>query len=198
MEAGATYIGLVFFPPSPRFLSVADAKWVAEAIPEAVTRVALTVDPTDEELEAILDAVPIDMLQLQGDETPERVTDVRRRFGRPVMKALGIGSAEDLAAIDVYAGVADQLLLDARPDGGLPGGNGNAFDWNLIRDRRWTRPWMLAGGLTPENVGEAIARTGATQVDVSSGVERQPGFKDPALVRAFIEAAVAATEPVIG
>jgi phosphoribosylanthranilate isomerase len=146
------------------------------------------VDPTDAGLDAILSEVPIDMLQLHGHETPARVTDVRARYGLPVMKALGVADAADLAQIDTYGAVADQLLIDAKPPRGadLPGGNGLSFDWRLIAGRDWPRPWMLAGGLTPDNVAQAIALTGAQQVDVSSGVEAAPGQKDPARIAAFI------------
>ena len=191
VEAGAAYVGLVFFPPSPRHLALADAAWIAPAIPEGVIRVALTVDASDTMIEEILERIGVDMLQFHGRETPERVAEVRARFGRPVMKAVGISGAEDLSRLDDYADVADQILVDARPPRGatLPGGNGVAFDWRLIRGRAWTRPWMLAGGLTPENVAEAVRQTGATQVDVSSGVESRPGYKDPARVRAFIDKA---------
>lgn len=194
VEAGAAYVGMVFFPPSPRHMTLADARWVSQVVPDHVVRVALTVDADDATLEAILEAVPFDMLQLHGRETSERVAEVRARFGRPVMKAVAIETGEDLAAIDSYGEVADQLLIDARPPRGaeLPGGNGLAFDWRLIQGRRWPVPWMLAGGLTPENVGEAVRLTGAEQVDVSSGVEREPGQKDPARIRAFVEAARAA------
>ena len=132
---------------------------------------------------------------MHGAETPERVAEVKARYGLPVMKAIGIAGAEDLPKIDAYAAVADQLLIDAKPpkDGDLPGGNGLAFDWRLLADRKyWTVPWMLAGGLTPENVAEAIALTGATQVDVSSGVESAPGVKDAALISAFCKAAQSA------
>jgi phosphoribosylanthranilate isomerase len=194
VAAGADYIGLVRFPPSPRHLTLADARWVAESVPAGVTRVALTVDASDAALEELIAAVPIDMLQLHGRETPERVAEVSARFARPVMKAIGVSCEPDLALIDDYVRAADQVLIDARPPRGTdrPGGNGVAFDWRLIRGRRWKRPWMLAGGLTPENVAEAVRLTGAVQVDVSSGVECRPGFKDPARVRAFIGAARAA------
>ena len=190
-DAGAAYVGLVFFPPSPRHLTLGYARWVVQGVPEGVTRVALTVDPTDEALESLLAAVAIDMLQLHGRESPERVAEVRDRFRRPVMKAVGIAEEADLAQLGAYAGVADQILVDARPsrDATVPGGNGVAFDWRLIRGRRWKRPWMLCGGLTPENVGEAVRLTGADQVDVSSGVESRPGYKDPDRVAAFVRAA---------
>ncbi len=191
VAAGAGYLGFVFFPPSPRNLGLMAARDLAFEVPPGVARVALTVDATDAELEAITDTVPIDMLQLHGAEDPARVAEVRTRFGLPVMKAVGIADAADLPRLDAYAGVADQILVDARPPRGaaLPGGNGLAFDWRLIAGRRWPVPWMLAGGLTPDNVAEAIRLTGARQVDVSSGVESAPGLKDPARVAAFCAAA---------
>ena len=195
VAAGAAYIGLVRFPPSPRHLTLSDARWVAESVPTGVIRVALTVDASDAALEELIEAVPLDMLQLHGRETPERVAEISARFRRPVMKAVGVSSEADLTQIDSYLRVADQVLVDARPPRGTdrPGGNGLTFDWRLIRGRRWKRPWMLAGGLTPDNVGEAVRLTGAEQVDVSSGVESRPGFKDPGRIRAFVHAATAAT-----
>ncbi len=191
VDAGASYVGFVFFPPSPRHLTIADARWVIPSVPEGLVRVALTVDATDETLEALLAAVPVDMLQLHGQETPERVAEVRQRFARPVMKAVGIAGEADLPALVAYSSVADQILVDARPprDASIPGGNGIAFDWGLIRGRRWKRPWMLAGGLTPANVAEAVRLTGAEQVDVSSGVESRPGYKDAGLVADFVRSA---------
>lgn len=191
VAAGAGYLGFVFFPPSPRNLGLDAARALALEVPPGVARVALTVDATDAELEAITATVAIDMLQLHGAEDPARVAEVRARFGLPVMKAVGIADTADLPRLDAYAGVADQLLVDARPPRGavLPGGNGLAFDWRLIAGRRWPVPWMLAGGLTPDTVAEAIRLTGALQVDVSSGVESAPGVKDPARVAAFCEAA---------
>lgn len=190
--AGAYYVGMVFYPSSPRHLTFADALWIAEAVPEGLIRVALTVDADDAALAEIVDRVPVDMLQLHGRESPERVAAIRATFRLPVMKAVGVASEADLVGIDEYARVADQILVDARPGrGALPGGNGVAFDWRLIAGRRWTLPWMLAGGLTPENVAEAVRRTGASQVDVSSGVESAPGVKDREAIRAFVEAAEA-------
>ena len=191
VEAGATYVGFVFFPPSPRCVSPENAAELAALVPAGVCKVALTVNATDTDLEDILRAAPMDMLQLHGSETPERVEQVKSRFGLPVMKAVGVADATDLPKIDNYNRVADQLLIDAKPpkNATLPGGNGLTFDWRLIAGRRWPIPWMLAGGLTPDNVAQAKRLTGATQLDVSSGVESAPGVKDPALVRAFIQAA---------
>lgn len=190
--AGARYLGFVFFEKSPRNLALADAAFMAGTVPEGICKVALTVDASDDFLDVLLATVPIDMLQLHGGETPERVQDIKARYGLPVMKAVGVAGPDDLAALDAYAQVADQILVDAKPPKGadLPGGNGLAFDWRLIADRRWPVPWMLAGGLTPENVAEAIALTGARQVDVSSGVESAPGAKDAGLMAAFCAAAL--------
>lgn len=190
-ESGARYVGFVFFPKSPRHVEIPRAAALATQVPAGVAKVALTVNATDAELDRILAEVPLDMLQLHGKETPERVTEVKSRYGLPVMKAIGVADAEDLEQIDIYSDVVDQLLIDAKPpkNADLPGGNGLAFDWRLLAGRKyWRKPWMLAGGLTPDNVAEAIQMTGARQVDVSSGVESAPGEKDPALIRAFLEA----------
>ena len=192
-RAGAAFGGLVFYPPSPRSLTPAEAAGVARAAPPGFTRVALTVDADDALIDAILAAVPVEMLQLHGRESPERVAALRARTGLLVMKAVGIREAADVAEIARYEAVADWILVDARPPregpGVLPGGNALSFDWRLVAGRRWRRPWMLAGGLTPGNVAEAIRLTGAPAVDVSSGVESAPGTKDPARVQAFIRAA---------
>lgn len=190
-EAGAAYVGFVFFEKSPRHLAVADARALAIGVPEGVAKVALTVDATDAELDSITGQVPLDMLQLHGKESPERVAAVKARYGLPVMKAVGLASRADLAALDLYQSVADQILVDAKPpkDAVLPGGNGLAFDWTLLLGRVWRRPWMLAGGLTPDNVALAVRSTNARQVDVSSGVEIAPGVKDEGLIRAFLAAA---------
>ena len=191
--SGAAYAGFVFFPKSPRHLTLPQARALALSAPEGLAKVALTVDADDAALDALLAEVPIDMLQLHGHETPERVASVRARYGLPVMKAVGVAGPEDLPALEAHARAADQILVDAKPPKGaaLPGGNGLAFDWRLIAGRRWPVPWMLAGGLTPDNVAEAIRMTGARQVDVSSGVEAAPGRKDPAKIADFIAAAQA-------
>ncbi len=191
IDAKATYVGLVFFPKSPRNVGIEEAATLAQAVPPGVAKVALVVDADDAMLDQITAQVPLDVLQLHGHETPSRVAEIRARYGLPVMKAVGVADESDLAALDTYAQVADQLLVDAKPpkDADLPGGNGLSFDWRLIAGRRWPVPWMLAGGLTPETVAEAIALTGATQVDVSSGVESAPGIKDAALIAAFCAAA---------
>ncbi|MGB3315190.1 MAG: phosphoribosylanthranilate isomerase [Albidovulum sp.] len=190
-RAGATYLGFNFFPKSPRSVTIPDAASLALTVPAGVAKVALTVNATDAELDAITAGVPLDMLQLHGAESPERVSEVKARYGLPVMKVLGIADRADLAALDIYQNVADQILIDAKPpkDAVLPGGNGLTFDWTLLLGRVWRRPWMLAGGLTPDNVALAIRSTNARQVDVASGVESAPGLKDADLIRAFIAAA---------
>ena len=189
--AGAAYIGLNFFPPSPRFVMLDLARVLALAAPEGLAKVALTVDADDATLDAIVEAMPLDMLQLHGHETPDRVAAVRARYGLPVMKVLGVADEGDLALLIDHSLVADQLLIDAKPPKAapLPGGNGLAFDWRLVAQRRWLRPWMLAGGLTAANVAEAVRMTGVRQVDVSSGVESAPGVKDAARIAAFVTAA---------
>ena len=187
VAAGASYVGLVFYARSPRNLSLAEAAALAARVPPGVARVALTVDADDAALDALLAAVPVDMVQLHGAEPPGRAAAIRRRV--PVVKALGVRDAADLAAVDAYAGAADMVLVDAKPaPGALPGGNGAAFDWTLLEGRRWPVPWMLAGGLDAANVAEAVRVTGAEAVDVSSGVESAPGVKDPARIAAFAEA----------
>ncbi|MCB1357892.1 MAG: phosphoribosylanthranilate isomerase [Maritimibacter sp.] len=190
VAAGARYVGFVFFPKSPRNVDVETARTLALDVPPGVAKVALVVDPDDAALDAILARVPVDMLQLHGAESPARVAEIRARAGLPVMKAVGIASAEDVARLDAYSLVADQLLVDAKPPKGapLPGGTGVPFDWGLLRGYHFQRPWMLAGGLTPANVAAAVRLTGARAVDVSSGVETAPGVKDEALIRAFIGA----------
>lgn len=189
-RAGAAYAGFVFFQKSPRNLTLPQAKALALAAPVGLAKVALVVDADDATLDAIVAEVPLDMLQLHGAETPGRVAEVRARYGLPVMKAVGVAGPDDLAALMDYSLVADQILVDAKPPKGadLPGGNGLAFDWRLLVGRKWLRPWMLAGGLTAENVAEAVRLTGARQVDVSSGVESAPGVKDAAKIAAFVAA----------
>jgi phosphoribosylanthranilate isomerase len=192
-RAGAAYAGFVFFAKSPRNVTLPEARLAAMAAPPGLAKVALTVDADNIALDAIVEAVPLDILQLHGHESPDRVAEVRARYGLPVMKAVGLADESDLPAIFAFSTVADQILIDAKPPRGadLPGGNGLAFDWRLLAGRRWLRPWMLAGGLTAENVAEAVRLTGARQVDVSSGVESAPGVKDAARIAAFVAAACA-------
>lgn len=190
-DAGAAYVGFVFFPKSPRNVSIEQAAALAVTVPVGIAKVALVVNASDAELDAIVEAVPLDMLQLHGAESVERVREVRARYGLPVMKAVGVVDADDLPALDAYAMAADQLLIDAKPpkNADLPGGNGLSFDWRLIAGKSWPVPWMLAGGLTRDNAAEAVAMTGARQLDVSSGVEASVGVKDGELMTAFAKAA---------
>ena len=190
VASGASYVGFVFFEKSPRHLTIKQASIMAESVPTGICKTALVVDPTDQELDTLLGAVPIDMIQLHGHETVERVSEVKQRFGLPVMKAVGISDETDLNQLNEYSRVSDQILVDAKPpkDANIPGGNGLAFDWRLIAGRRWPTPWMLAGGLTNKNVAEAARLTGARQFDVSSGVETLTGVKDIQLISDFIQA----------
>lgn len=191
VDAGAAYVGFNFVQRSKRYVDIETARDLAADIRPGVAKVGLVLDADDEMLDAINARVPLDMIQLHGDETPERVAEVKARYGLPVMKAIGIADEADLEKLDSFATVADQVLVDAKPPEAtdLPGGTGLTFDWRLIANRRWPVPWMLAGGLTPENVAQAIALTGAKQVDVASGVESAPGVKDADMIRAFIAAA---------
>ncbi|TGN62248.1 phosphoribosylanthranilate isomerase [Paracoccus liaowanqingii] len=191
VEAGARYLGFVFFPKSPRAVTGAEAAALSADLPVGVAKVGLFVDPSDALLTEVLDAVALDIVQLHGHETPERVAEVKALTGLPVMKAVGISGPDDLVLLTEYGVVADMLLVDAKPPKGadLPGGNGLAFDWRLLVGRRWLRPWMLAGGLTPDNVAEAVRLTGAPAVDVSSGVESAAGVKDSTRIEAFCAAA---------
>ena len=188
VAAGAAYYGLVFFEKSPRNITIEQARALAFETPLGLAKVALTVNADDALLDAITAAVPLDMIQLHGSETPARVAQVKARYGLPVMKAVGVADREDLQALEDYGHVADQLLVDAKPPKGavLPGGNGLAFDWRLLAGRKWAVPWMLAGGLNPDNVAQAIAMTGARQLDVSSGVESAPGLKDAQRIADFV------------
>lgn len=190
--ASADFAGFNFYPPSPRAVTPAQAAKLAARLPRRVKRVALLVDPDDAALRATFIHLRPDIVQLHGKETPERVAAIRDAFSVQVMKAVHVGEAADLDAARAYEGIADWLLFDARPPkrpDALPGGNATAFDWSLLAGRRWTVPWMLSGGLTPENVGEAVRIARATAVDVSSGVEDRPGHKLPARIAAFMAAA---------
>jgi phosphoribosylanthranilate isomerase len=186
--AGADLVGFVFFPPSPRAVTPAQAASIARPGP---AKVGLFVDPEESLIEAVLAELPLDIIQLHGEETAARCAATRAKFGLPVMKALGIATAEDLAQLADYAPVVDRFLLDAKapPGAPLPGGNAAPFDWTLMAGRAIPRPWLLAGGLTPSNVADAIRVSGALGVDVSSGVERARGVKDAGLIAAFVGAA---------
>jgi phosphoribosylanthranilate isomerase len=192
VEGGAAYLGFVFYPPSPRAVSPARAAELCALVPSGVQRVGLFVDAGDDAIRAVLDRAPIDILQFHGHEPPDRVADVKVRFHRPVMKVIAVAAAEDVLAAARYEADADMLLFDAKPPlriDALPGGNGLAFDWQLIAGHRWRRPWMLSGGLTATLLPEAVRISGAGAVDVSSGVERRPGDKDPDKIRAFLDVA---------
>ena len=190
-QAGAAYVGFVFFAKSPRNLDIAEARELVLRVPVGIAKVALVVNADNIFLDQITASVPLDMLQLHGDESLERVAEVKARYGLPVMKALGIATSEDVERAQTYSGVADQLLLDAKPMAGqdLPGGNGFSFDWTLLQGQTWSVPWMLAGGLTPANVASAVQLSGAQQVDVSSGIEITPGQKSPELMMKFVSQA---------
>lgn len=193
VEGGAAFVGLVFYPPSPRAVTATQAAALASLVPVGVTKTGLLVDADDDAIEAILKEVPLDLLQLHGRESPERVAAVKARFGLPVMKVVKLRQAGDLEAVAPFLDVADRLLFDAKPPAeitsALPGGNAVAFDWTLLAGTTWPLPWMLAGGLTPENVARAVAVSGAPAVDVSSGVEDAPGRKSVAKIKAFLAAA---------
>jgi phosphoribosylanthranilate isomerase len=191
LEAGADMVGFVFFSKSPRHIDWATARALGRQVAGRAKIVALSVDADDETLRRIVDALSPDLMQLHGSETPARVKEIGELFARPTMKAIGVATRADLAAAAAYEGVADILLIDAKPpkDAALPGGNGRPFDWRLTQDFHAPLPWLLSGGLEPDNVEAAIALSGARGVDVSSGVERAPGVKDPARIRAFVAAA---------
>jgi phosphoribosylanthranilate isomerase len=195
LDSGADLVGFVRYARSPRHVSLEAGRLLSERARGRAERVVLLVDATDAEVAEAIDAMDPDILQLHGHETPDRVADIRDRFGRSILKAIGIAEAGDLHLATAYASVADYLLLDAKPPRtgvSLPGGNGLAFDWTLIAALDRTLPFMLSGGLDPDNVAEAIALTRPNAVDVSSGVEMRPGIKDPDRIEAFVRAARAA------
>jgi phosphoribosylanthranilate isomerase len=185
---GARFVGFVFYPPSRRHVTPELAAALCAILPAGITRAGLFVDADDATFAEVLAKAPLDLLQLHGSESPERVAAVRRRFGKPVMKAIAIAAAADLAVAESFYGSADRLLFDAKPPKGAaaPGGNGLVFDWELLGSRRWPLPWMLSGGLNAANLGAAVRLTHATEVDVSSGVESAPGVKDPDRIAAFL------------
>jgi len=198
LDCGADMVGFVFFPPSPRNINPEQARQLSEIAGKRAQTVALVVDADDAFLEAAIAALKPSLIQLHGKETPERVAAIRARFGLPVMKALGISTAEDFEKVGAYEEVCDRLLFDAKPpkDATRPGGNGLAFDWGLLRGRQFRKPWMLSGGLTVDTVEEAIRATQAPGIDVSSGVESAPGVKDIALIETFMARARAASKPL--
>lgn len=193
LDSGADYVGFVFFRASPRYIEPARAAALAADVLPPVRRVGLVVDPSDEEVEALLDRVPLDMIQLHGGESPARVGALRRRFGLPVIKAVAIAGASDLRTARAFETAADQLLFDARPPPGAsrPGGNAVSFDWGLVKSFACRIPWLLAGGLDETNVADAVRLSGAGAVDVSSGVETAPGVKSCDKIRRFLRVAKA-------
>ena len=191
LDGGAAFLGFMFFAASPRNVAPEAAERLARPVRGRAKVVAVAVDPTNETLDRIASILAPDLIQLHGRETPARVREVAERTGAGVIKVLPVAEARDLEAAADFDGLADHLMFDAKlpPDLGRPGGGGASFDWDLLSGRRFARPWLLAGGLDPWNLAEAVARSGAPMVDVSSGVERGPGLKDPALITAFLDAA---------
>jgi len=192
VAGGARYVGFVFFPRSPRHVTPVQAAGLSAMLPDSIVPVALAVDPDDALIAEIDAQAGVSMYQLHGSETPERVADIKARTGKRVMKAIKVSDASDFDAAEAYLDVADMLLFDAKPPAemanALPGGNAVSFDWTLLAGRNWSLPWMLSGGLDPENVAEAIRVSGASAVDVSSGVENAPGVKDAGRIAAFLAA----------
>ena len=203
IEGGARLAGFVFYPPSPRDLGAAEAAPLIARVPAGVIRVGLFVDAGDDDFDAVLAKTELDLLQLHGAETPERVAAIKARTGLPVMKVIKIADKADLAAAAAFDGIADRLLFDAKPagatvgamDDSLPGGNARAFDWPLMKAAGIRASWMLAGGLTAENIARAVAASGATALDVSSGVEDAPGVKNPEKIKQFLAAAAVIQVP---
>ena len=197
LSAGADMVGIVRFKPSPRYLDLTTAARLAARAKDRVESVLVTVNMTDGELDETVEAVRPDWIQFHGQEPPDRVAAAAARTGRRVMKAVGVATAEDLGRTIPYGDAVDMLVLDAKPpkEASRPGGHGVAFDWSIVANRVLARPYLLSGGLTADNVAAAAAATGAAGVDVSSGVERAPGIKDPDLIRGFVAAARGATAP---
>jgi phosphoribosylanthranilate isomerase len=193
VEGGAAMIGFNFYGRSPRCVEPATAGRLAKLVPPSVRKVGLLVDDGDARIAEILAACDLDLLQLHGHETPERVKEIRARFGKPVMKVISVSDAADLDRAAAYEDVADYLMFDAKPPksmaNALPGGNAISFDWTLLSKRRFRRPWLLAGGLTADNLVEAARVSGAATIDVSSGVEDRPGEKNVSKIKAFLDAA---------
>jgi phosphoribosylanthranilate isomerase len=193
IDGGADYLGSVFYPPSPRYVSPAEAGALGQDVPVEVKKVAITVNADDDLLDEIVAYAATDLIQLHGSESPDRIAHIRQRFKLPVIKAVSISTPDDILIAHQFETCADMILFDAKPPkdmpDALPGGNGLAFDWALIAADRWKVPWLLSGGLTADNVSEAINTSGTNAVDVSSGVEREPGDKDPDLIRRFLNAA---------
>ena len=188
IEGGARYIGFVFYPPSPRHIEIDTARELAIMLPTGVRGVGLFVDPTDEELDAVLGKVQLDMIQLHNDESPERVSEIKQKYQMPIIKAFPVRDEEDISHVEEYTD-ADWYLFDAKSaDPAMPGGTGKSFDWSILSGKSFDKPWMLSGGLTQDNVGAALSVLSPTALDVSSGVESTRGVKDTNKIRAFIEA----------
>jgi phosphoribosylanthranilate isomerase len=192
VAGGASLVGFNFYGRSPRCTDPATAKQLAASVPPAVRKVGLLVDDSDARIAEILGTCDLDLLQLHGHETPERAAEIRARFGKPVIKVIPVSEAADLDRAAAYEDIADYLMFDAKPPksmaNALPGGNALSFDWTLLSGRRFQRPWLLAGGLTPDNLVEAVRISGAPMVDVSSGVEDRPGEKNVSKIKAFLDA----------
>jgi phosphoribosylanthranilate isomerase len=193
VEGGADFVGFNFFTKTPRYVEPAEAGALGRLLPRGILKTGLFVDDDDARIAAILAAAPLDLLQLHGSETPERVVALKAKFGLPVMKVIKVRGSADIARAADFASVADRLLFDAQPPAemknALPGGNAVSFDWTLLQSFRSSLPWMLSGGLTPENLAEAVRISGARTVDVSSGVEDRPGVKNPSKIKAFLDVA---------
>ena len=191
VDGGAAFLGFMFFPKSPRNIDPeAAARLAPPARARGVKIVAVAVDPPDNEIDAIMAGLAPDLIQLHGKEPPARVREIGERTGRGIIKVVPVSEASDLTAAKAYEPLVEHLMFETKPpkDADRPGGLGVAFDWSLLKGRRFERPWFLAGGLNPWNVAEAVAVSGAPMLDVSSGVERGPGLKDPALIQAFLDA----------
>ena len=188
----ASHVGLVFYSPSPRAVNPGEAMALSAVVPERVQKVGLFVDPEDDQIDKTLSVVKLDMLQLHGDETPDRVRDLKARTGKKIMKVIKVSEPEDLVRAEAYVRIADALMFDAKPPKGmkdaLPGGNAVSFDWRILSGRKWPLPWMLAGGLTKYNVETAVELSGARIVDTSSGVEDVPGHKNVDKIAEFLRA----------
>lgn len=192
---GARYVGFIFYPPSPRFVEPEDAAQLAALVPPHVTKVGVFVDPDPMDIDDTLLQVPLDMLQLHGTESPRNMNELRQTFRLPVIKAIKVAAADDVDFARNFEGHVDYLMFDAKPPAGqaglLPGGNALSFDWQLLKGQQWKTPWFLSGGLHAGNLAEAVRESGASIVDVSSGVELRPGLKDPEKIAAFLRLAAA-------
>ncbi|MGH1377833.1 MAG: phosphoribosylanthranilate isomerase [Alphaproteobacteria bacterium] len=187
---GARFVGFVFFPPSPRHVAIDTAKELALMLPTGVRSVGLFVDPTDEQLDAVTGHVQLDMIQLHGNEIPDRVLEIKEKYALPIIKAFPVSDVSDLDVVSDYEGLVDWLLFDAKPpkNSDVPGGTGHSFDWNILKDRSFSKPWMLSGGLHTDNVGDALMILAPNAVDVSSGVEAVRGEKDLGKISSFLAA----------